>query len=247
MDMGQLDGALAVVTGGSQGIGRAIAERFVAEGADVILTGRRKEVLDEAVAELGPRVTGVPGDAASLEDLDALMDAVRATGRPVDVLVANAGGGSEAPLAQMTPELFDGVTDLNIRGTFFTVQKALPLLADGARVVLVSSISGSNGDRNHATYNASKAAVRSFARTMTNDLRDRSIRVNALSPGPTMSVGFSDFVGGEESIRRIAEAVPVGRVGRPEEVAAAALFLASRESSFVAGAELVVDGGMSQV
>src|SRR3712207_5952238 len=153
--MGQLEGALALVTGGSQGIGRAIAERFVAEGADVILTGRRKDVLDEAVAELGPRATGVPGDAASLEDLDALMDAVRATGRPLDVLVANAGGGSEAPLDRMTPELFDAVAGLNIRGTFFTVQKALPLLADGARVVLVSSISGSNGDANHATYNAS--------------------------------------------------------------------------------------------
>jgi NAD(P)-dependent dehydrogenase (short-subunit alcohol dehydrogenase family) len=245
--MGQLEGALALVTGGSQGIGRAIAERFLAEGADVVLTGRRKDVLDEAVAALGPRATGVPGDAASLDDLDALMEAVRALGRPVDVLVANAGGGSEAPLAEMTPELFDQVADLNIRGTFFTVQKALPLLADGARVVLVSSISGSNGDPGHGTYNASKAAVRSFARTFTNDLRERSIRVNALSPGPTMSVGFADFVGGEESIRRIAQAVPVGRIGRPEEVAAAALFLASQESSFVAGTELVVDGGMSQV
>lgn len=245
--MGQLEGALAVVTGGSQGIGRAIAERFVAEGADVVITGRRKDTLDEAVAALGPRVTGVAGDAASMDDLDALVDAVRGLGRPVDVLVANAGGGSEAPLPEMTPALFDGVADLNIRGTFFTVQKALPLLADGARVVLVSSISGRNGDRGHATYNASKAAVRSFARTFTNDLRERSIRVNALSPGPTMSVGFADFVGGDQAIERIAAAVPVGRIGRPEEVAAAALFLASTESSFVAGAELVVDGGMSQV
>jgi NAD(P)-dependent dehydrogenase (short-subunit alcohol dehydrogenase family) len=245
--MGQLEGALAVVTGGSQGIGYAIAERFAAEGAEVVITGRRKDVLDEAVATLGPRVTGVPGDAASLDDLDTLMAAVRGLGRPVDVLVANAGGGSEARLPEMTPELFDGVTDLNIRGTFFTVQKALPLLADGARVVLVSSISGSNGDPGHATYNASKAAVRSFARTMTNDLRERAIRVNALSPGPTMSAGFSDFVGGEEGVRRIAAAVPVGRIGEPAEVAAAALFLASSESSFVAGAELVVDGGMSQV
>ena len=245
--MGQLEGALALVTGGSQGIGRAIAARFVAEGADVIITGRRKDVLDEAVAELGPRVTGVAGDAASLDDLDVVMTAVRDTGRSLDVLVANAGGGSEAPLPEMTPELFDQVADLNIRGTFFTVQRALPLLADGARIVLVGSISGSNGDPGHATYNASKAAVRSFARTFTNDLRERAIRVNALSPGPTMSVGFADFVGGEESIRRIAAAVPVGRIGRPEEVAAAALFLASQESSFVAGAELVVDGGMSQV
>ncbi|WP_298460719.1 SDR family NAD(P)-dependent oxidoreductase [uncultured Cellulomonas sp.] len=245
--MGQLEGALAVVTGGSQGIGYAIAERFVAEGADVVITGRRKDVLDGAVAALGPRVTGVPGDAASLDDLDTLMATVAGLGRPVDVLVANAGGGGEAPLAQMTPELFDAVTDLNIRGTFFTVQKALPLLAEAARVVLVSSISGSNGDPDHATYNASKAAVRSFARTMTNDLRGRAIRVNALSPGPTMSAGFSDFVGGEEGVRRIAAAVPLGRIGAPAEVAAAALFLASTESSFVAGTELVVDGGMSQV
>lgn len=245
--MGQLEGALAVVTGGSQGIGRAIAERFVGEGAEVVITGRRKDVLEEAVAELGPQVRGVQGDAASVEDLDALVEAVRALGRSVDVLVANAGGGSEAPLPEMTPDLFDRVADLNIRGTFFTVQKSLPILADGARVVLVGSISGSNGDPGHATYNASKAAVRSFARTFTNDLRERGIRVNALSPGPTMSVGFADFVGGDEAIRRIAAAVPVGRIGRPAEVAAAALFLASQESSFVAGVELVVDGGMSQV
>jgi NAD(P)-dependent dehydrogenase (short-subunit alcohol dehydrogenase family) len=246
--MGQLDGALALVTGGSAGIGLAIARRFVAEGADVVVTGRTRATLDAALAELGPTAPGVLGDAASLDDLDRLLDAIRATGRGLDVLVANAGGGSEAPFGQMAPELFDPVADLNVRGTFFTVQRALPLLVDGATVVLISSISGSNGDPGHGVYNASKSAVRSLARTLTSELRDRRIRVNALSPGPTMSVGFSAFVGGGEEVLRAIEAdVPVGRVGRPEEIAAAALFLASAESSFVAGAELVVDGGMSQV
>ncbi|WP_240675515.1 SDR family NAD(P)-dependent oxidoreductase [Cellulomonas endophytica] len=245
---GLLAGRLAVVTGASAGIGFAIARRFVAEGADVVLTGRRADRLEAARAALGERATAVVGDAASLEDLDRLVEAVAATGRPLDVLVANAGGGSEAPLPQMTAELFHAVADLNVRGSFFTVQKALPHLRDGAAVVLLGSISGSNGDPTHGVYNASKAAVRSFARTMTSELRDRRIRVNALSPGPTMSEGFSDFVGhGEETLRRIEAMVPLGRVGHVDEVAAAALFLASDESSFVAGAELVVDGGMSQV
>lgn len=246
--MRQLDGALALVTGGTAGIGLAIARRFVAEGADVVVTGRTRSTLDAALAELGPRATGVLGDAASLDDLDRLMGVIRATGRGLDVLVANAGGGSEAPIGEMTLELFDRVADLNFRGTFFTVQRALPLLKDGATVVLICSISGSSGDPEHGAYNASKAAVRSLARTLTAELRDRRIRVNALSPGPTMSVGFSAFVGeGAEVLRRIEAAVPVGRVGRPDEIAAAALFLASAESSFVAGVELVVDGGLSQV
>lgn len=270
--MGRLDAASALVTGGTAGIGLAIARRFVAEGARVMVTGRAQDTLDAAVADLrrlagstggtgaapapgtglapgvvGDRVLGVRGDVADLADLDAVTAAVAAAGWTLDVLVANAGGGSEEPLAAMTPGAFDDVAGLNVRGTFFTVQKALPLLADGARVVLVSSISGSNGDPGHSVYNASKAAVRSFARTMTSELRDRRIRVNALSPGPTMSRGFSAYVGGPAAVERIAAQVPVGRVGRPEEVAAAALFLATDESSFVAGAELVVDGGLSQV
>ncbi|HEY3438657.1 MAG TPA: SDR family oxidoreductase [Actinotalea sp.] len=245
---GQLDGRFAVVTGGSAGIGLAVAERFVAEGADVLITGRTQATLDAALAALGPRATGMRGDAAAITDIDRLAEAVRASGRPVDVLVANAGGGSEAPLTEMTVEHFDQVADLNFRGTYFTVQRLLPLLADGARVVLVSSISGSNGSPGHAVYNASKAAVRSLARTFTNDLRERRIRVNAVSPGPTQSVGFDAFIGGGEEVRRsIEQAIPVGRIGRTSEVAAAALFLASAQSSFVAGAELVVDGGMSQV
>jgi len=177
--MGHLEGAFALVTGSTAGIGLAIAQRFVAEGAHVVVTGRDQVSLDAALERLGPRAVGVRGDAASLADLDRLTATVRDRGWTLDVLVANAGGGSEEPLERMTPEVFDAVSDLNVRGTFFTVQKALPLLADGARIVLVSSISGSNGDPGHSVYNASKAAVRSFARTMTNELRDRQIRVNA--------------------------------------------------------------------
>lgn len=245
--MGRMDGMHALVTGASAGIGLGIAQRFVDEGAEVMITGREQSTLDEALAELGPRACAVRGDAASLEDLDRVMAAIRERGWSLDVLVANAGGGSELPLAKMTSEMFDAVADLNIKGTFFTVQKALPLLADGARVVLISSISGSNGDPGHSVYNASKAAVRSFARTMTSELRDRRIRVNALSPGPTMSRGFTAYVGGEEAVRQIETMIPVGHIGATSEIAAAALFLATDESSYIAGAEIVADGGMSQV
>lgn len=254
MSDGKLAGRLAVVTGASEGIGLAIAERFVAEGADVIITGRSVDKLERAVAALGPHAAWVPGDASSPEDLERLVDAVRARGRGVDVLVPNAGGGgNEAPLPEMTAELFDRVAGLTFRGAYFTVQRMLPVLNDGATVVLVGSISGSNGDAGHAVYNASKAAVRSLARTFTADLRGRGIRVNAVSPGPTASVGFGHYIsGGDPALeagrrQEIADAVPLGRIGEPREVAAAVLFLACDESSFVAGVELVVDGGMSQV
>lgn len=243
----RLAGRTAVVTGATAGIGFAVARRFVAEGASVVVTGRRPDRIDAAVAALGPQATGVLADAGSVDGARRLADAVTALGRPLDVLVANAGGGNEVPLAAMTPAHFDAVADLNVRGTFLTVQRLLTLMADGSAIVLVSSISGSNGDPGHGVYNASKAAVRSFARTLTAELRDRRIRVNALSPGPTLSEGFSDYVGGEAAIGSIAAAVPVGRIGHVDEIAAAALFLASDESSFVAGAELVVDGGLSQV
>jgi NAD(P)-dependent dehydrogenase (short-subunit alcohol dehydrogenase family) len=245
-----LDGQVAVVTGASAGIGLAIAKRFVAEGAYVFVTGRRPDVLDAAVAAIGGNVTGVPGDAASLADLDRLYQAVSQRGRRIDVLVANAGGGGGAAVtADMTPERFDATAGLTFRGTYFTVQRALPLLNDGARIVLISSIASSNGSASHGVYNASKAAVRSLARTLTAELKHRRIRVNALSPGPTESRGFERFAGDRiEQLRaELAESIPVGRIGRPEEIASAALFLASTESSFVAGAELVVDGGMSQI
>jgi NAD(P)-dependent dehydrogenase (short-subunit alcohol dehydrogenase family) len=245
-----LDGQVAVVTGASAGIGLAIAKRFVAEGAYVFVTGRRPGVLEAAVADIGENVTGVPGDAAKVADLDRLYAAVEERGRRIDVLVANAGGGGgAASIADMTPERFDATTGLTFRGTYFTVQRALPLLNDGARIVLISSIAASNGSASHGVYNASKAAVRSLARTLTSELKDRRIRVNALSPGPIESRGFERFAGDRIKQLRaeLAESIPVGRIGRPEEIASVALFLASTESSFVAGAELVVDGGMSQI
>lgn len=245
--MGLLAGRLAVVTAGTSGIGLAVAARFVAEGAEVVVTSPVQAELDAATADLG--VTGVRGDASDLADLDALADALRATGRPVDVLVINAGRDVPAtPVVEMTPEAFDAVADLNFRGAFFTARAVVPLMRDGGTIVLTASIAAHNGGPGHAVYNASKAAVRSLARTLTAELRDRGIRANAVSPGPTQTRGFADFFAGDQAvIAQVAAQVPVGRIGRPEEIAAAVTFLACDESSFVAGAELVVDGGMSQV
>lgn len=246
---GALEGKVAVVTGATAGIGLAIARRFVGEGASVVITGRSQRALDAAVREIGGDVTGVRGDAADVADLDRLFAVVKDGVGGIDVLVANAGGGAGARVEGLTEEMFDAVSDLNFRGTYFTVQRAVPLLNEGASIVLISSIAGSNGGEGQAIYNASKAAVRSLARTLTNELRTRHVRVNALSPGPTETAGFTRFVEskGGEFRDSVASAIPVGRVGRPDEVASAALFLASAESSFIAGIELVVDGGMSQV
>lgn len=249
MTGGLLAGQFAVVTAGTSGIGRAVVERFLAEGAEVLTTGMTAARIDEARDTWGDRVHVLRADASRLDGLDELAAAVRATGRGVDVLVANAGRDVDStPVAETDATAFDHVSDLNFRGTFFTVQRLVPLLNDHGRIVLVSSIAGSNGGPGHAVYNATKAAVRSLARTLTAELGGRGIRANSVSPGPTATAGFDQFTGGSQSVAAaVAEMVPLRRIGRPEEVAAAVAFLASAESSFIAGVDLVVDGGMSQV
>ncbi|MCJ1684158.1 SDR family NAD(P)-dependent oxidoreductase [Rathayibacter sp. VKM Ac-2928] len=244
----RLDGALAVVTAGTAGIGRAIVLRLVAEGADVIATGTSEERAQALREDGGGAVHTVVGDGSTLEHLDELARAVGEDGRAVDVLVLNAGRDVEAtPIVDTTPEMFDHVSDLNFRGTFLTARSIVPAMADGGRIVLVSSIAGHNGGPGHSVYNASKAAVRSLARTLTAELADRRIRANAVSPGPIATAGFDKFTGGSAAVEQaVAAQIPVGRIGRPEEVASAVLFLATAESSFIAGAELVVDGGMTQ-
>lgn len=246
--MGQLDGRLAVITAGTAGIGLAVAARFIAEGADVIVTGSDPERAAGAAERLGPRARVVVGDASDLDDLDTVAEVVRGIGRPVDILVANAGRDAGAtPVAAVSPDQFDYVAGLTFRGTFFAVQRIAPLLRDGATIVLIGSIAGHEGGVGHSVYNASKAAVRSLARSITAELAPRRIRANVVSPGPTATNGFSAFIGGSPDVERaIVGQIPVGRIGRPEEVAAAVLFLAGDQSSFVAGAELIVDGGMTQ-
>nr|WP_280528716.1 SDR family oxidoreductase [Actinomyces faecalis] len=235
------------MTGATAGIGLGVARRFVSEGAQVVVTGRRRDRLQDAADRLGPACLTFQGDMSCMEDLDRLTGYISSLGHPLDIVVANAGGGGDRAVDQMDEETYDRVMNLNVKSAYFTVRKALPHMADGARVVLVSSISGANGDPGHSVYNASKAAVRSLARSFTSDLRSRGIRVNAISPGPTLSEGFASFVGGQAAVERIEQMIPVGHIASIDETAAAVLFLASHESSYVAGAELVVDGGMSQV
>jgi NAD(P)-dependent dehydrogenase (short-subunit alcohol dehydrogenase family) len=248
--MGKLDGNVAVITGGTSGMALATAKLFVAEGAYVFITGRRQEQLDKAVKEIGKNVTGVQGDAGSLADLDRLYETVKKTKGKVDVLFASAGIGElDKPLGTVTEEGFDSVFGVNVRGTLFTVQKALPLLTPGASVILNGSIAGSKGFASSSVYSASKAAVRSFARTWTSDLKDRKIRVNVLSPGPIDTPAFDAMPAeNRQQIKaQFASVVPIGRMGTSEEIAKVALFLASSDSSFVAGIEPCVDGGTAQV
>ncbi|GAA4567677.1 SDR family NAD(P)-dependent oxidoreductase [Planotetraspora kaengkrachanensis] len=249
--MGQLEGRTAVVTGGTTGIGLAAAQRLAQEGAFVFVAGRRRPELDDAVRKIGPNAVGVQGDVSDLADLDRLYAAVEQRGQGVDVLFANAGGGAFAPLEQVTEEHFDRTFDTNVKGTLFTVQKALPLLNDGASIILTSSSSADSGDEAFGVYAASKAAIRSFARTWANELRVRGIRVNAITPGPVDTPGFSGLAPDEEQAEQLkgymASQVPMGRMGRPEEVADAVLFLASGQSTFVTGSNLYVDGGLNQI
>ena len=240
----KLQGKLAVITGGTSGIGLATAKLFVKEGAYVFITGRRQKELDAAVQAIGRNVTGVQGDVARLADLDRLYAAVKTKGR-IDVVFANAGVAEFAPLGKITEEHFDKLFDTNVKGTLFTVQKALPLLNDGGSINLNGSVGSVKGTPAFGVYGATKAALRSFVRTWTSDLKDRHIRSNVVSPGPT----DTPIVDGQpaDAIARIVSTIPMGRIGEPEEVAKAALFLASEDSSFVTGIELFVDGGRGQV
>ncbi len=249
--MGKLDGKIALVTGGNSGMGLATAQLFAAEGAKVIITGRRKQETDEAAQSSGPNVEGFVGDIANLADLDRLQDYIATNYGKVDVIFANAGIGDFVPFGQVTEEQFDRVFNVNVKGTFFTVQKLLPLIPDGGSVILNGSIAGSMGAEAFTAYSATKAALRSFARTWTADLKARKIRVNVLAPGPidTPILGKSGMTAEQvEGFKtQMAAQVPLGRVGHVDEIAKPALFLACDDSSFITGIELTVDGGMAQV
>src|ERR1700684_3578941 len=242
--MGKLQGKVAVITGGTTGIGFASAKLFVEEGAYVFITSRRQKELDEAVKAIGSNISGVQGDVAMLADLDRLYETVRVKGR-IDIVFANAGVAEFAPLESITEQHFDKLFNINVRGTLFTVQKALPLLNDGGSIILTGSVAGSKGTPAFGVYGATKAAVRNFVRTWTVELKDRRIRSNVLSPGPT----DTPVIGQQpvDAIARIVSTIPMGRMGEPDEIAKAALFLASDDSSFVTGIELFVDGGRGQI
>jgi len=242
-------GKVAVVTGGSSGIGFATAELLAREGAHVFITGRRERELDAAVEQIGRNVTALQGDVSKLADLDRLFATVKETKGHIDILFANAGIAEGAPLAEITEDHFDRHFGINVKGTLFTVQKALPLLSHGASIILTSSVVGSKGFANRSVYSATKAALRSFARTWTTDLKHRRIRVNVVSPGATDTPGLQGLSGtGSEGLAEMyRERVPLGRVGRPEDIASAVSFLASDDATYITGVELFVDGGLAQV
>ncbi|HEU0173480.1 MAG TPA: glucose 1-dehydrogenase [Blastocatellia bacterium] len=247
----KLAGKVAVITGGASGIGLATAQLFVDEGAYVFITGRRQSELDAAVKRIGNDVAGVQGDVSNLADLDRLYDTVKRQKGRIDILFANAGIYEIVPLGAITEEHFDKTFNINVKGLLFTVQKALPLLQDGGSIILNASIAASKALESQSVYCATKAAVRSFARCWTVDLKDRKIRVNAVSPGPIETPGLKNYLAStrasEDLKTRLVSSVPMGRTGSPDEIAKAVLFLASDDSSYVTGIELFVDGGMAQV
>ncbi len=248
---GKLEGRIALVTGGNSGIGLATAQRFVQEGAYVFITGRRQDALDEAVKTIGCNVAAIQADAARLTDIDKLYATIQKEKGHLDILFANAGSGTLLPLGAITEEQFDQTFDTNVKGLLFTVQKALPLMSEGASIILNASITSIKGTPAFSVYSASKAAVRSFARSWAVDLKGRQIRVNAISPGVVPTPGYNLLGLSEEQMQDFiasqAATIPLGRVGTPEEIAKAVVFLASDDSSYVNGIELFVDGGMAQI
>jgi NAD(P)-dependent dehydrogenase (short-subunit alcohol dehydrogenase family) len=249
--MSRLEGKVAVITGGNSGIGLATAQRFVSDGAYVFITGRRQSELDAAVKQIGKNVSGVQGDVSNLADLDRLYATVKEQKGHIDVLFANAGVGELAPLEAITEAHFDKIFGINVKGLLFTVQKALPLFQDGGSIILNASIAASKGIEASSVYNATKAAIRSFVRTWTVELKQRKIRVNAISPGMIDTPGLNGLAESQEELEQFktifVSTIPMGRTGSPDEVAKAASFLASDDSSYVTGIELFVDGGVAQV
>ena len=249
--MGRLEGKIAVVTGANSGIGLASARRFAAEGAQVVITGRRAPELDAAVELIGGDVLAVQGDVSNLDDLDRLFETVRTAKGRIDVLLANAGLGAMEPLGHISEQSFDKVFGVNVKGTLFTVQKALPLMGAGGSIILTGSIAADMGTPAFSVYAASKAAIRSFVRNWAVDLKGTGIRVNVLTPGSTKTPGLMDVLEGSGMLDNLAsgliDGIPLGRMGEPEETAAVALFLASDDSSFMTGSEVYVDGGQAQI
>ena len=245
--MKKLEGKIALVTGGTSGIGLGTAKRFVSEGAFVYITGRRQAELDAAVLELGENVRGVQGDVTNLEDLDLLFTTIKEEKGTLDVVFANAGVGEYAPLGSITEEHFEKTFAINVKGVVFTAQKALPLLKDGGAIVINGSTVSIVGQPSFSVYSATKAAVRSFARTWSVDLRERKIRVNVVSPGFIPTPAYERLGLTDEMLKEAIKNVPLGRVGTPEDIAKAVVFLASDDSSYITGIELFVDGGVAQI